>query len=265
MNLVKRLDLQPKEIDYLKLSEEGKLLICETEGRVNSPSKQNLRLKLRLEARRRMWKHKLESLPSDEDIELFCSNLRNSATLSRSDDGKLVDYYKYKHVINIASNALQNFLSAETFMDLLQISKTKDEGYVAVDFIIDYLVTKKEKLSRLIHLQYYDSSGKGFLSIMDLRDFLMMEVLPQIPSLANLNDEEPMLQDYYLCMATQKFFFLLDTMQQKKIRTVDIVASRLLEEFETLNESTNVNTSNDNIAAENEQEASQSSFQNGIV
>ncbi|VDM07350.1 unnamed protein product [Wuchereria bancrofti] len=235
MNLVKRLDLQPKEIDYLKLSEEGKLLICETEGRVNSPSKQNLRLKLRLEARRRMWKHKLESLPSDEDIELFCSNLRNSATLSRSDDGKLVDYYKYKHVINIASNALQNFLSAETFMDLLQISKTKDEGYVAVDFIIDYL---------------------------DLRDFLMMEVLPQIPSLANLNDEEPMLQDYYLCMATQKFFFLLDTMQQKKIRTVDIVASRLLEEFETLNESTNVNTSNDNIAAENEQEASQSSTLN---
>ncbi|KAK6111970.1 hypothetical protein QQG55_45800 [Brugia pahangi] len=262
MNLVERLDLQPKEIDYLKLSDEGKLLICGTNGHVNSPNKQNLRLKLRLEARRRMWKHKLESLPSDEDIELFCSNLRNSAILSRSDDGKVVDYYEYKRAVNIASNALQNFLSAETFMDLLQISNTKDEGYVAVDFIINYLVTKKEKLSRLIHLHYYDSAGKGYLSVMDLRDFLMMEVLPQIPSLANLNDEEPMLLDYYLCMATQKIFFLLDTMQQKKIRTVDIVASRLLEEFEALNESTGVNNSDDNIAAENEQEASQISTLN---
>lgn len=48
-----------------------------------------------------------------------------------------------------------------------------------------------------------------------------------------------MLQEYYLCIAIRKFFFLLDVMQQKKIRIVDIVASRLLEEFEALNELSN--------------------------
>ncbi|VDO63190.1 unnamed protein product [Onchocerca flexuosa] len=96
ISLVGRLDLQPKEIKYLKLSEEGKLLIRGSKEYVNSPNKQNLRLKLRLEARRRMWKHKLESLPSDEDIELFCINLRNNAVYSRSVDDRLVDYYKYK-------------------------------------------------------------------------------------------------------------------------------------------------------------------------
>lgn len=54
-----------------------------------------------------------------------------------------------------------------------------------------------------------------------------------------------MLQDYYLCMATRKFFFLLDPMQQKKIRIVDIVASGLLEELETLNKSLNDSANND--------------------
>lgn len=67
-----------------------------------------------------------------------------------------------------------------------------------------------------------------------------------------------MLQDYYLCMATRKFFFLLDTMQQKKIRIVDIVASRLLEEFETLNGSSSGTTdADDNEFAGIEQGTSQ--------
>ncbi|EFO26244.1 EF hand family protein [Loa loa] len=255
MSLAKRLDLQPKEINCLK-SEKGKLLIFETKEYVNSLSEQNLRSKLRLEARRRMWKHKLESLPSDEDIELFCINLQNKATYSRSEDDKLVDYNSYKQVINLAPKALQDFLSAEIFMNLLQISNTKDEGRIAVDSIIDYLLTKKDKLSKLIHLHYYDSASKGYLSIEDLRDFLEAEVLPLIPSLANLNEEEPMLQDYYLCMATRKIFFLLDTMQQKKVRIVDIVASRLLEEFETLNESSNGNAGDDE-SVEMEQGTSQ--------
>lgn len=62
-----------------------------------------------------------------------------------------------------------------------------------------------------------------------------------------------MLQDYYLCMATQKFFFLLDTMRQKKVRIVDIVASRLLEEFETLNGSSNDSNGDDDESAESKQ------------
>lgn len=45
--------------------------VCGTKEYINSPSQKNLRLKLRLEARRRMWKHKLESLPSNEDIEVY--------------------------------------------------------------------------------------------------------------------------------------------------------------------------------------------------
>ncbi|KAL3989878.1 hypothetical protein ACH3XW_29410 [Acanthocheilonema viteae] len=257
VSLVERLDLQPNEINCLKLSEERKL-VCAAKECVNPPSKQNLRLKLRLEARRRMWKHKLESLPSNEDIELFCINLRNSASYSRSEDNKLVDYYGYKKVMDLAPKALKDFLSTKTFMDLLQISNTKDSGSVAVDSVIDYLVTKKNKLSKLIHLHYYDSASKGYLSTEDLRDFLEEEVLPHIPSLANLNEEEPMLQDYYLCMATRKFFFLLDTMQQKKIRIVDIVASRLLEEFETLNGSSNGSADDGNDeSAEVEQGTSQ--------
>uniref|UniRef100_A0A8R1XW41 Serine/threonine-protein phosphatase 2A regulatory subunit B'' subunit gamma n=3 Tax=Onchocerca TaxID=6281 RepID=A0A8R1XW41_ONCVO len=257
MSLVGRLDLQPKEIKYLKSSEEGKLLTRGTKEHINSPNKQNLRLKLRLEARRRMWKHKLESLPSDEDIELFCINLRNNAVYSRSVGDRLVDYYKYKQVTDLAPKALQDFLSTQVFMDLLQISNTKDEGHVAVDSIIDYLLTKKDKLSKLIHLHYYDSSGKGYLSMEDLQDFVREEVLPHISSLANLNEEEPMLQDYYLCMATRKIFFLLDTMQQKKIRIIDIVASRLLEEFEILNESSNGSTGDDDESARIEHGTSQ--------
>ncbi|CAG9536798.1 unnamed protein product [Cercopithifilaria johnstoni] len=245
VNLIERLDLQPKEINYLKLSGEAKLLVCGAKKYVDSPIKQNLRLKLRLEAHRRMWKHKLESLPSNEDIELFCINLRNNAIYSRSEDEKFVDYYSYKQVMNLAPKALQDFLSTKTFMDLLQISNTKDRGSVAVNSIIEYLVTKKEKLSKLIHLHYYDSASKGYLSTEDLREFLEDEVLPHIPSLANLNDEEPMLQDYYLCMAIRKFFFLLDTMQQKKIRIIDVIASRLLEEFETLNGSSNDSADDD--------------------
>ncbi|VDK75608.1 unnamed protein product [Litomosoides sigmodontis] len=254
VSLVGRLDLQPKEISYLKLSEESKLLPCGAKGHVNSPSKQSLQLKLRLEACRRMWKHKLESLPTNEDIELFRTTLRNYATYSRSEDGKVMDYYGYKQVMSIAPKALQDFLSTKIFMELLQISNAKDRGIVTVDSIIDYLLTKKDKLSKLIQLHYYDSASKGYFSVEDLQNFLEEEVLPHIPSLANLNEEEPMLQDYYLCMATRKFFFLLDPMQQKRIRIVDIVASGLLEELETLNKSLNGSANNDgNESAEIEQ------------
>ncbi|KAM3728945.1 Serine/threonine-protein phosphatase 2A regulatory subunit B'' subunit gamma [Dirofilaria immitis] len=232
MNLVGRLDLQPKEINYLKLSDERKLLIHETKEYISSPIKQNLLRKLRLEARHRMWKHKLELLPSNEDIELFSSSLRNNAIYSKSEDGKLIDYYKYKQSIDLAPKTLRDFLSTQTFMDLLQISNNKDEGYITVDSIVDYLVTKKDKLSKLIHLHYYDSASKGYLSMEDLQDFLREEVLPHIPSLANLNEEEPMLQDYYL-------------------------SSRLLEEFETLNESSNDGIGDDDEPAEIEQGTSQ--------
>uniref|UniRef100_A0A915PX71 Serine/threonine-protein phosphatase 2A regulatory subunit B'' subunit gamma n=1 Tax=Setaria digitata TaxID=48799 RepID=A0A915PX71_9BILA len=233
---IKWLELQPKEIKHLKLSQKNKMTYGAKES-VSSPNQRNLRLKLRREAHRRLWKHKLESLPSDEDIEVFCINLRNNGVYSRSEDDKLVDYYNYKQTINLASKTVQDFLSAEAFMDLLQISSAKNEGRVSVGAIMDYLVIKKEKLSKLIHLHYYDSRGKGYLSTEDLQDFLEEEVLPRIPSLANLNGEEPMLQDYYLCMAARKFFFLLDKIQQNKVRIVDIVASRLLDEFETLNDS----------------------------
>ncbi|MCP9257323.1 Serine/threonine-protein phosphatase 2A regulatory subunit B'' subunit gamma [Dirofilaria immitis] len=229
MNLVGRLDLQPKEINYLKLSDERKLLIHETKEYISSPIKQNLLRKLRLEARHRMWKHKLELLPSNEDIELFSSSLRNNAIYSKSEDGKLIDYYKYKQSIDLAPKTLRDFLSTQTFMDLLQISNNKDEGYITVDSIVDYL---------------------------DLQDFLREEVLPHIPSLANLNEEEPMLQDYYLCMATRKFFFTRPN-AAKKVRIIDIVASRLLEEFETLNESSNDGIGDDDEPAEIEQGTSQ--------
>lgn len=50
-------------------------------------------------------------------------------------------------------------------MNLHQISDAEDEERVDVDFITEYLVTKKDKLSKLIHLHYYDSTSKGYLSI----------------------------------------------------------------------------------------------------
>lgn len=67
--------------------------------------------------------------------------------------------------MNLAPKALQDFLSTKTFMDLLQVSSTKDKGSIAVDSIIDCLVTKKDKLSKLIQLHYYDSACKGYLSM----------------------------------------------------------------------------------------------------
>lgn len=73
--------------------------------------------------------------------------------------------YFLQQVMDIAPKALQDFLSTKIFMDLLQISNTKDRGSVTVDSIIDYLLTKKDKLTKLIHLHYYDSASKGYLSM----------------------------------------------------------------------------------------------------
>lgn len=74
-----------------------------------------------------------------------------------------------------APRTLRNFVSAKTFMDLLHINDARTNELVPVDSIIDFLVVKKEKLKKMISLHYYDSAGKGYLSV-EVGFFLLIRV-----------------------------------------------------------------------------------------
>lgn len=54
-------------------------------------------------------------------------------------------------------------------------------------------------------------------------------------------------QGYYLCMATRKFFFFLDPVRQKKIMITDIIASKLLDEMESVEEASLLELEKDSI------------------
>lgn len=54
-------------------------------------------------------------------------------------------------------------MSAKIYMSLLLLNKEKD-SVVPIDSIIEYLHAKRNKTMKFIALQYYDSSGKGFLT-----------------------------------------------------------------------------------------------------
>ncbi|VDN17326.1 unnamed protein product [Gongylonema pulchrum] len=170
---------------------------------------------------------------------IFSMYLQVAATVVKGDCNKLIDYLGYKEAVAKAPKVLQNFVPTKIFIDLLQISdETGSDGLVPVDSIINYIILRKRKMMNVISLHYYDSVGNGYLT----------------------GEENEETLEYYLHIATQKFIFLLDPMRQNKIRIIDIVASRLLEEMQALNEET-ANTTTDGGTAEseeNEQETSKS-------
>ncbi|VDN39455.1 unnamed protein product [Gongylonema pulchrum] len=164
-SVVECLELQPAEISGLKAAGKKKVLLLGREKHTRSPSEESLRAKLRKEARRRGLKQKLESLPSDDDIEIFSMYLQVAAAVVKDDCNKLIDYLGYKEAVAKSSKVLQDFLPRKIFIDLLQISdETKSDGLVPVDSIINYIILRKRKMMNLISLHYYDSLGKGYLT-----------------------------------------------------------------------------------------------------
>uniref|UniRef100_A0A914RLM0 Uncharacterized protein n=1 Tax=Parascaris equorum TaxID=6256 RepID=A0A914RLM0_PAREQ len=107
-------------------------------------------------------------------------------------------------------------------------------GRVPVDSIHTYLRLRKDKMSKIIALSYYDSIGKGFLTDDDLTEYISEEYISRSPSLCMLQGCGSYGRNYYLTMAVRKFFFFLDPMHHRRIRIIDAVSSGFLEELESV-------------------------------
>lgn len=195
----------------------------------NLGAETRLRVKLRYEARNRKLVREAKDLPLFDDIETFKALLLSNASATRVDDLDMIFYDGYKVAMRSAPLAIQSFLSAKLFFDLQLAYDWDHYGRVPINSIISYLLKKREKTKFLITLHWYDSSYQGYLTEEDLKEYLVEQILPRIPSLAEVINS-PM-QDHYLCIATRKFFFMLDQKNLKKLRVVDIAASGLLEEM----------------------------------
>ncbi|VDM48088.1 unnamed protein product [Toxocara canis] len=179
----------------------------------NDPGAENkLRTKLREEARNRLLQNETEKIPSDEEIDAFYELLKQNRSMPSVEDIEMIRYDAYRRALDRAPSLVKAFIPPVTFLSLQSSNPDDPYGRVPISAIIEYLRLRKEKMSKIIALNYYDSNGKGFLTT---------------------ESNGLLARDYYLNIAVRKFFFFLDPMRHKRIRIIDVVASGFLEEMES--------------------------------
>ena len=88
---------------------------------------------------------------------------------------------------------------------------------------VPQVVRREELLHNRLHLSYYDKDQDGYLTLLDLREYVQEVVcsLPQLDNLPGFADFLP----YYTHTAVCKFFFFLDPLHMQKIRIRDLACS----------------------------------------
>ncbi|MFH4977906.1 hypothetical protein AB6A40_004615 [Gnathostoma spinigerum] len=197
-----------------------------------SPYRNKMEAQIRLHARSQLLRHEEQKVPSTEDIECLESILYENADPASLDNVRYIGYRAFKRVVASAPERVSQYLSARVFAALL--SKCADSyGHIPIDYILEYVKLKREKTLQCIRLCTYDSVGNGYLTADELRDYIHTEFVSTIPSLCRLQEDGDTTNlEYYLDMATAKFFFMLDPKRLSKIRIMDILASRLLNELD---------------------------------
>uniref|UniRef100_A0A0N5AP58 Serine/threonine-protein phosphatase 2A regulatory subunit B'' subunit gamma n=1 Tax=Syphacia muris TaxID=451379 RepID=A0A0N5AP58_9BILA len=224
-------DSELKEIPVLQKSIKERQNLQLFGPNFNADTRNRLLIKLHHEARSRKFAREAQVLPSFEEIEAFKSALVGRTKPPDVDGIEMIYYDDYKAAVQSAASSLRSFLTAKLFFDLQLLCDWDSYGRVPVNCIINYIVKRREKIKLLISLHWYDSSYQGYLTEKDLSDYLVEQMLPRISSLSEIVDHDSPIKKYYLCIATRKFFFMLDQKNLKKLRIIDIAASGLLEEM----------------------------------
>ncbi|VDK44983.1 unnamed protein product [Anisakis simplex] len=149
-----------------------------------------MKWKLRQEARNKLLQTEAQKIPSDEDIDAFGDLLKSHCQRTSTDDVELIRYDEYRKAIaEVHSELLRAFIPSNLFMSLLTAYNDDQFGRIPVQVVIDYLRLRKDKMNKIITLNYYDSNGKGYLTDEDLNDYISEEYMSRSPVITLLEME----------------------------------------------------------------------------
>ncbi|KAA6368269.1 MAG: putative Serine/threonine-protein phosphatase 2A regulatory subunit B'' subunit gamma, partial [Streblomastix strix] len=184
--------------------------------------KTELEQMIRIEAQSRFLKQKKDALLESSDLEKLWNALQEQASKTPTSNGR-ISYQDFIEVRNKLSEKLQDYFSPSLFLKL-----EKDElGRISIITFFQFCMRKTSFCRARINIHTFDSSGAGYLTEQDMDNYIS-DMLKQFPMLKQLDDT---LIQYYVCMATRKFFFFLDPMRIMHIPISKILTSSLLAEL----------------------------------
>ena len=213
------------------------------------PENDDLRQKLREEARAQFLQRRSKALLDNEELKALYSLLENNASASKalygdgnaggsnlssletnvpgsnnSPDEYLLNYEEYKRVSKLAGDKCQPYFTAKIFAKL---QNGDPHGRISVMAFFNYVMRKVWLHQTRIGLSLYDVTGQGFLREQDMENYIaeLIETLPQLDGL------DKSFHSFYVCTAVRKFFFFLDPMRTGKIRIADILACSFLDDL----------------------------------
>ena len=196
------------------------------------PENDELRQKLREEARAQFLQRRSKELLDNEELKalytLLESNSGTESTVemqaSGSTEEHLLNYQEFKKVKQLSGAKCQPYFTAKVFAKL---QHGDPHGRISVMAFFNYVMRKVWLHQTRIGLSLYDVNGQGFLREQDMENYIaeLIETLPQLDGL------DKSFHSFYVCTAVRKFFFFLDPLRTGKIKIADILACSFLDEL----------------------------------
>ncbi|XP_075677885.1 LOW QUALITY PROTEIN: serine/threonine-protein phosphatase 2A regulatory subunit B'' subunit gamma-like [Dermatophagoides pteronyssinus] len=180
-----------------------------------------------------------EQIQNDELQQLWILLEKNVHTLSNDmNDEQTINYLEFNQIRQQLDqdSKLRKYFQATIFFKLLggehnqQSSSNQQQlaiGKISILTFFRYVMRKIWLQQARISLSFCDSSATGYLTELDLENYIRQ----LIPTLTKLNNMDKSYYPFYICVATRKFFFILDPHKHNRIRIIDILFSGLLDDL----------------------------------
>ena len=194
------------------------------------PEDNELKQKLREEARAQFLQRRSRSLLDNEELKKLYSTLESHSSAPEENlaslcEDNLMDYESFlKAKEQSSSQKCQQYFKPLIFAKLQHGDPL---GRISVMAFFNYVMRKVWIHQTRIGLSLYDVNGQGFLREQDVENYIaeLIETLPQLDGL------DKSFHSFYVCTAVRKFFFFLDPMRTGKVRIQDILACSFLDDL----------------------------------
>ncbi|XP_045467333.1 serine/threonine-protein phosphatase 2A regulatory subunit B'' subunit gamma-like [Harmonia axyridis] len=179
-----------------------------------------LRQHLREESVSHLLKRRSQQLLDNDELKELWILLENQSL----PDDQLITYSDFKRIASLANQKAQTYFTPCVFAKLQQ---GDPQGRIFTLSLFNYVMRKVWLEQTRIGLSLYDTSGLGFLTEMDLENYIT-DLLPTIPQLEGL---EKSFHSFYVCTVIRKFLFFLDTVGSGRVRILDILSCSFLDDL----------------------------------
>merc|ERR1712110_398722 len=194
------------------------------------PEDNELKQKLREEARAQFLQRRSRSLLDNEELKKLYSTLESHSSAPEENlvslcEDNLMDYESFlKAKEQSSSQKCQQYFKPLIFAKLQHGDPL---GRISVMAFFNYVMRKVWIHQTRIGLSLYGVNGQGFLREQDVENYIaeLIETLPQLDGL------DKSFHSFYVCTAVRKFFFFLDPLRTGKIKIQDILASSFLDDL----------------------------------